>query len=45
MVFGLFTHVTSLLEVITRHYYAALWLWSNARLELGRIHYSADTRL
>ena len=35
----------TLLLVITRQYYATLWLRSNARLEFARIHYSADTRL
>ena len=30
---------------ITRQYCAASWLRSTARLELVRIHYSADTRL
>ena len=34
-----------LLLVITSQYYATLWLWSIACLELARIHYSADTRL
>ena len=36
---------TSLPDVITHHYYAALWLRSNVRLEFACIHYSADTRL
>ena len=35
----------TLLLVITRQYYATLWLRSNVRLEFARIHYSADTRL
>ena len=45
VVFFLFIRVTSLSEVITRQYYGALLLRSNARLELVRIHYLADNSL
>ena len=45
MLFVGLTRVTSLPEVISCQYYAALWLRSNALLELARSHYLADTRL